>query len=889
MALERYRQKRDFETTPEPRGRVGARTKGQLSFVIQKHAASHLHYDFRLELGGVLLSWAVPKGPSLDPQDKRLAMHVEDHPLEYGGFEGVIPPKQYGAGTVMVWDRGTWIPQGDPVEGYAKGRLKFQLDGEKLKGGWTLVRTHGSKYGNGKQAWLLIKENDEFARRGVDARVVETEPDSVISGRSLDDIARNREHVWHSNRSVAENVRAGAVSTKKKKPATRARSAIALAELAGAKAARLPETLTPALATLVDEIPAGDGWLHEIKYDGYRMVCRIDHGSVRIFSRNGKEWTGALGAIADAVGRLQLKSAWIDGEVTTVDAQGRTSFQVLQNALADPTQGSLVYFAFDVPYLDGYDLRKVPLHERKRVLKTLVPESDPVVRLGVEYPGAGPEFLSQACRLGLEGAVSKRGDSAYRDGVRTREWVKVKCEQRQEMVIGGFTDPQGSRSGFGALLLGVYEPDGKLRYSGKVGTGFDDRTLVSVRGMLDKLEQDKPAFVNPPRGYEAKGAHWVQPKLVGEVSFTEWTQDGTLRHPSFQGLREDKKATDVVRELPMHERDLEGDPAPTDPKKKAAAPPKNSRVAARARDDGKSDSVIAGITLSNPDKIMYPESKYTKRDLARYYEAVGEWIVPHLRDRPLSLVRCPDGWKSQCFYQKHADKSVHASVSRVAVPEKSGKATYFAANSTQAAVALLQWGVLELHPWGSRAPRLDRPDRLIFDFDPDDAVAWSDLVSAVGLLRTLLEDLGLEAFLKTTGGKGLHVVLPIRATLDWERRQGLYPPYRRAPRGDLSRPLHRGDVESAAQGKDFHRLPAQCRRRDGDRRVFAAGTRPRAGCDADRLGRARHRRALRSLQPGNRPGAIAQAQKGPLVRFLHDDAGHHQGDVQARRLFELTP
>ena len=772
MALERYRQKRDFGTTPEPRGRVGAKKKGQLSFVIQKHAASHLHYDFRLELGGVLLSWAVPKGPSLDPQDKRLAMHVEDHPLEYGGFEGVIPPKQYGAGTVMVWDRGTWTPQGDPAEAYAKGRLKFQLDGEKLKGGWNLVRTHGSKYGNGKQAWLLIKENDEFARRGIDARIVDDEPNSVLSGRSLDDIGRKREHVWHSNRSVAENVRAGAVSTKKKARSKPAASTISLADLVGVKPAPLPATLTPTLATLVDAIPAGDGWLHEIKYDGYRMVCRIERGSVRILSRNGKDWTSALGTIGEAVSRLPVKSAWIDGEVTTVDAHGRTSFQVLQNALADPTQGSLTYFLFDVPYLDGYDLRKVPLLERKRVLKSLVPESDPVLRLGVEYLGPGKEFLAQACNLGLEGAVSKRADSLYRDGVRTREWLKVKCAQRQEMVIGGFTDPQRSRRGFGALLLGVYEPGGKLRYAGKVGTGFDDRLLVSLRGTLDKLEQDAPPFVNPPRGYEAKGAHWVTPKLVGEVAFTEWTQDGTLRHPSFQGLRTDKKATDVVREVPVHERDATSKKEPANIKKEPADPPQKPRAAARAPKDDSGATVVAGITVSNPDKLMYPESKYTKRDLARYYEAIGEWIVPHLSGRPLSLVRCPDGWKSQCFYQKHADKSVHASVSRVLVPERSGKATYFAVNSMQAAVALLQWGVLELHPWGSRTPHLDRPDRLIFDFDPDDAVAWKDLVSAVGVLRTLLGDLGLQAFIKTTGGKGLHVVLPVRPTLSWEEGKG---------------------------------------------------------------------------------------------------------------------
>jgi bifunctional non-homologous end joining protein LigD len=765
VALERYQQKRNFGVTPEPRGRVGARKSGKLSYVIQKHAASHLHYDFRLELGGVLLSWAVPKGPSLDPQDKRLAMQVEDHPLEYGRFEGVIPPKQYGAGTVMLWDRGTWIPTGDPVAGYTKGHLKFQLDGEKLKGGWTLVRTHGSKYGNGKKAWLLIKENDEYARRGVDARIVDDAPDSVLSERSLDEIARDREHVWNSNRSVEANVRAGAVANKTKPAAVRAAKAASLADLPGARAAALPARLTPALATLVDAVPAGDGWLHEIKYDGYRMVCRIDRGAVKIFSRNGKDWTHVLASVAGAVARMRVKSAWIDGEVAVVDAQGLTRFQLLQNALADPKLGRLMYFVFDVPYLDGYDLRKVPLTERKRVLRTLVPESDAILRYGVEVLGGGTDFFAQACRLGLEGTVSKRADSAYRDGARTRDWVKTKCGQRQEMVIGGFTDPQGSRSGFGALLLGVYEPDGSLRYSGKVGTGFDGRTLVALRKMLDKLEQDKPPFVNPPRGYEAKGAHWVQPKLVGEVAFTEWTQDGTLRHPSFQGLREDKKASEVVRERPAHEKDVPDREPP-------AAPAPRVRSSGPKRSDEAQGTALAGVALSNPDKLMYPEAKLTKRDLARYYETIGEWIVPHLSDRPLSLVRCPDGWKGQCFYQKHAAKSVHEAVDRVQVPEGGGTATYFAANSVSAAVALVQWGVLELHPWGSRRPRLDRPDRLIFDFDPDDAVKWKELVDAVGVLHTLLDDLGLEGFLKTTGGKGLHVVVPIRPTLDWERGKG---------------------------------------------------------------------------------------------------------------------
>jgi len=800
MALERYREKRNFKITSEPRGRVASRPHRDLSFVIQKHAASHLHYDFRLELNGVLLSWAVPKGPSLDPADKRLAMHVEDHPIEYGSFEGIIPAKQYGGGTVLLWDRGTWIPKGDPVAGYTKGHLKFELDGEKLKGGWTLVKTHGSKYGgkSGDKAWLLIKENDSFAQRGADARIVDDAPESVLSGRSLEDIAEQREHIWHSNKSVAANVRAGAVSKAKSSPVKSRKNAGSVSAIVGARVAKLPTSLSPMLATLVDAIPTSDEWLHEIKFDGYRMLCRIDKGKVTLFSRNGKEWTAALNRIAEAVGELGLESAWLDGEVAIVDDRGRTSFQALQNALSDPKGARLVYFVFDLLYLEGFDLQGVALSDRKRLLRTLIPKTACQVRFSVDVPGSGAEFFKQACALGLEGAVSKRADSTYRGGTRTRDWIKVKCAQRQEMVIGGFTDPQGSRSGFGALLLGVYETDGKLRYSGKVGTGFNDKILASLRRKLDGLSQSLSPFVNPPRGFEAKGVHWVKPQLVAEIAFTEWTQDGTLRHPSFQGLREDKNAAEVVRERPVHETGTKSANAVSEPAKEATKPkkttepketttkppkraPKPSRPAspkavggdfAKTKSAAESSDTIAGVKLSHPEKLLYPEAKLAKRDLARYYESIGEWILPHVTDRPLSLVRCPDGWSGECFYQKHESKSVNPAVTRIVVPEGGGKATYMAANSVSALVALTQWGVLELHPWGSREPRLDRPDRLIFDFDPDDAVSWDELVSAVGVLRTLLGDLGLTGFLKTTGGKGLHVVLPIRATLDWDQAKG---------------------------------------------------------------------------------------------------------------------
>jgi len=757
MSLEQYRRKRDFGITREPRGgRVAKGRRDSLAFVVQKHAARNLHYDFRLELDGVLLSWAVPKGPSLDPADKRLAMQVEDHPLEYGGFEGAIPEKQYGGGTVMIWDRGTWTPQGDARAGYAKGHLKFELDGAKLQGRWDLVRTGGGKYGgNGKQAWLLIKEKDAHARSDRAAPIVVAAPDSVATGRSLDEIAKERKNVWQSNLSVRANVKAGAV-----KLAQRAKTRSRSSAPASARRAALPALLSPALTMLVEAPPDGEQWLSEIKYDGYRMVARIERGKARLYSRTGKEWTRAFSSVADALASLPVKSAWLDGEVCAPDAQGRTSFQALQNALA--TDGTtLTFFAFDVVYCDGYDLRNVPLSERKAMLREIIGKGTDVVRLGPEVAGAGDEFFRQACKLGLEGTVCKRIDSRYSDGARTRDWVKVKCTKRQEMVIGGYTEPQGARKGFGALLLGVYE-NKKLRYAGKVGTGFDAKMLVTMYPMLRRLERDTPAFSNPPRGFAAKGAHWVEPVLVGEVAFTEWSNDGALRHPSFQGLRADKKAQDVRREDPMSSRNATI-AKPAGP----AGPAKRTGSTKTSAGDA-----VAGVTLSNPDKLYFPEAHITKRDIAEYYAFVSQWLLPHIAKRPLSLVRCPDGWSGQCFYQKHADRAVNAAVARIAVPESDGTATYMGANTAKALASLVQWGVIELHPWGSRQPRLDRPDQLIFDFDPDEGQDWQSLKTAAGLLRKLLQELELSSFVKTTGGKGLHVVVPIKPTLSWSDAKG---------------------------------------------------------------------------------------------------------------------
>ncbi len=775
MALELYRKKRNFKTTPEPAGRVGRRRTREPVFVIQKHKASHLHYDFRLELNGVLLSWAVPKGPSLDPADKRLAMHVEDHPLEYGDFEGVIPPKQYGSGTVLLWDRGHWQPQGDPETAYKQGKLKFVLHGEKLHGGWMLVKSHGGKYG-GDKSWLLIKERDEYARTGADAHIVDTEPDSVASKRGLEAIAADPERVWHSNKSVAENVAGGRVE-KKRPPAARGNGAPAPAKVKGARKAALPESLDAQLAMLVDAPPEGPGWLHEIKFDGYRMLCRVSNGKCRVVSRNGKEWTANFPGIAGAIAQLPVTKAWIDGEIIVNDANGRSSFQALQNVLSDASGAKPLYYAFDLPYLDGYDLREASLVDRKALLREVI-GTEPLVRYSDHVEGNGRVFFNEACRLGLEGIVSKRADSAYQ-AVRGRNWQKVKCALRQEFVIGGYTSPQGARSGFGALLLGVY--DGKdLRYCGKVGTGFNEALLASLAKALQQRGVEKSPFVDPPTGAEGRRAHWVKPDLVCEVSFTEWTRDGTLRHPSFQGLREDKRARDVVREEPAHAApdaaSADGPrptPASVRTKKRATTSsrgpaPKRAANARRASAASAPDT-IADVAISNGDKVLYAEASVTKRELAQYYETIGDWIVPHLENRPLTLVRCPNGWNKPCFFQKHASESVSDFIERVDIREGGGEQPYMMANSVSAVVALVQMGVLEIHPWGSRAPRLGYPDRLIFDFDPDESLGWDKVVEAVDILRKLLETLGLRPFIKTTGGKGLHVVIPIQPTRAWDR------------------------------------------------------------------------------------------------------------------------
>lgn len=715
MGLEEYKRKRDFRRTSEPAGGRRKRRASRLEFVIQKHDASRLHYDFRLELDGVLKSWAVPKGPSLKPGVKRLAVETEDHPMEYGGFEGTIPEGEYGGGTVMLWDRGTWVPEGDPVEAYRDGRLRFRLEGEKLSGSWVLTRM-APKPEETKPAWLLIKSADDAARSDDDPDITDDAPLSVASGRDLEEIAAAGDRVWRSK------------STSR-------------VPITGARRSAMPRETKPQLATLAADAPTGEDWIHEIKLDGYRVLCRVEGGKARVMTRNGKDWTDRFPGVAEALAALPCDAAIVDGEVVVLDRHGVSRFQRLQNVASGGSDERPLLYAFDLLYLDGHDLTAARLEDRKSLLEPLLREmADARLRYSDHVAGQGPEFLAKACEMGVEGVISKRRDRPYRPG-RGRDWLKVKCTARQELVVVGYTEPAGSRVGIGALLLGVRDEEERLVYAGKVGTGFSDRTLVELEERLSAMEQQEAPVEDPPRGTQARGVHWVRPELVAEVEFTEWTGDGRIRHPSFQGLREDKSAEDVVRE------------------KKAEA------ASGRTR---KGRGSVAGVRITSPDKMMWPADGVTKLDLAEYYEAVADTLLPRLRDRPLTLVRCPSGADGDCFYQKHANDSVPDVIPRVAIDEKEGAEPYMYVDALPSVIALVQLGVLEFHIWGSRRDRLDRPDRLVFDLDPDEGLPFGRVAAAALRLRSMLEELGLESFPKSTGGKGLHVVVPVVRRSDWD-------------------------------------------------------------------------------------------------------------------------
>ncbi len=758
--LERYRSMRDFSVTSEPSGGGSpAKDVEGLPFVIQKHAATRLHYDFRLGWNGVLKSWAVAKGPSYFPGDKRLAVQVEDHPMEYGGFEGIIPKGQYGGGTVMLWDRGTWEPHVDVEEGLQKGSLKFALHGEKMKGNWALVRMGGRAANESKPNWLLIKEHDG-EERAADAKPITDEaPDSVLSGRDMDSIASARDRVWQSNRAESKEAPGTSAVPHSVRPVT-GRSGT----LSKAPREKLPEFVEPQLASLAKAPPTGDRWVHELKLDGYRIQARIDRkkSAVQLLTRTGLDWTDRMRPIADAVLKLPVETALIDGEVVVLAEDGTTSFADLQAAFQDGARHTLIYFAFDLLHLDGHNLRGLALSERKSELTGILPgaSGSETVRLSEDIAGDGAEIFRHACKLGSEGIVSKIASGAYVSG-RSGSWLKSKCYQEQEFVIGGFTLPSNGSHGVGALLLGHYR-DGKLIYAGRTGTGFTQKTHGMLRERLDPLRRAKTPFTKLPAG-AGRDVHWVEPKLVAQVSFSNWTADELVRQASFKGLREDKPATDVRREVSATA--VERTPA----KKAANTKVELSKTAAVKHTAGKPNGAPLQIRLTHPDKVLDATSGVTKEMLARYYEAVSEVMLPYIADRPLTLVRCPDGSGQPCFYQKHKNQMIGGSFGSIdVVDKKTGKPEpYITLSKSETIVELAQIGVLEVHPWGSRNESLETPDLIIFDLDPDESIAWKTVASSALEIRERLKALGLKSFVKSTGGKGLHVVIPIRPEHQW--------------------------------------------------------------------------------------------------------------------------
>lgn len=692
--LAQYNRKRDFRHTPEPKG-VRARPGKALQFVVQKHAARQLHYDFRLELDGVLKSWAVPKGPSLDPEVKRMAVQVEDHPLSYGGFEGVIPKGHYGAGSVIVWDRGTWRPVTDARRGLRDGKLKLWLEGEKLHGGFTLVRMRGRE-SERQVSWLLIKERDDHARPSAGFDVVEEQPDSVLAAKTT------------------KGPKARTTRSKRSRVA-------------------LPQSLVPQLATLVEAPPTGK-WDYELKFDGYRLLTRFDERSVRCHTRNGHDWSRRLPGIVAAVRDLQLGRGWLDGELVALDENGAPDFQKLQNAFEAHRTTGLRYFVFDLPF-HGEDLRERPTFERRERLQKLLGKLDSgPVRFSETLTGDAKALLAAAGAHGFEGLIGKRADAPYQSG-RSRDWIKLKVGQRQEFVIGGFTEPQGSRTGLGSLLLGVHDEQDRLRYAGNAGTGFDTRMLGKLRSKLDGMKAAKsPFFEGPEKVGTTRRVvpNWVRPKLVAEISFAGWTQAGHVRQAVFHGLREDKEPRSIRREAPAS----------------MSAPG-------------------TGTKITHPGRVIDTSTGITKGELVEYYAQVAPLLLPQLRDRPVALLRAPAGLGGGMFFQKHAEARSLPHVQLLDASLDPGHAPLLAIHSEQALLSAAQMNMVELHTWNATTKAIETPDRMIFDLDPGKGVNWRQIRDAARLLHSLLEELGLACFLKSSGGKGLHVVVPLKPQHEW--------------------------------------------------------------------------------------------------------------------------
>ena len=737
MALETYRKKRNFEATPEPKG-ARARKSGN-SFVIQKHDATRLHYDFRLEMDGVLKSWAVTRGPSLVPGEKRLAVHVEDHPLEYGDFEGTIPKGEYGGGTVIVWDRGTWKPVFDAHKGYAKGHLEFELHGEKLEGRWHLIRMQ-RKPREKRENWLLIKGEDDAARTPGEPDILEERPESVKTGRDIADV-EGEEPGWSSrtgkiDRKTRKPSRAKAgKQQKEEEPAQATRDP---SRIEGTKKAALPDFVEPELATLAASAPSGERWIHEIKFDGYRLQARIEVGRVRLMTRKGLDWTRKFGKpVVSAFQELPVGTALIDGELVVETLTGASDFSALQADLSEGRSERFVFYAFDLLHLDGYDLEEAKLVERKALLAQLLTNAG-LIRYSDHFEESGSTVFTHACQLGLEGIVSKLRDAPYRSG-RMKSWMKVKCSKSQEFVIAGYVPSTASRNAIGSLVLGYYDGEGRLRHVGRVGTGFSRNLAEDLWERLERLRIQSSPFDDKLSAEEARQVRYVRPELVAAIEFRSWTADGNLRHASFQGLREDKPASEIMLETPR---------------------PAAGKEAVTMHDHS--------VKLTHPDRIYWPDTGVTKQGLADYYAEIWPHIEPFVTGRPLALLRCPSGITGEKFFQKHAWKGINPNMVLVSDPkEPEDDEPLISIDSLDGLIGLVQSAVLEIHPWGSTVDDWERPDMIIMDLDPGDGVPWDRVIEAAHETKERLEGAGLEAFVKTSGGKGLHVVAPLKPKAEW--------------------------------------------------------------------------------------------------------------------------
>ncbi len=755
--LTTYHGKRRFDVTAEPKGKIASK-KGH-AFVIQKHDATRLHYDLRLELDGVMKSWAVTRGPSLIPGEKRLAVQVEDHPIEYNKFEGTIPEGQYGGGTVMIWDRGTWTPEYDAHKGLKKGHLAFELDGEKLHGGWHLVRMH-RRANEKRDNWLLIKQQDEAARRARDKDILEEQDLSVKTGRSMDEIAGGIKKATTKKAAPRQKAsrKKSAQKTKKAKKAAPKRKA--KRKPAGDA---LPAFVPPALATLSERAPELGNWIHEIKFDGYRIQARLDDGNVRLMTRKGLDWTHKFPSIAAAVARFPAETAVIDGELVVNDDNGVSQFSMLQQALKSGDDSSMSYYVFDLMHLDGTDMRPLPLTARKAALANLLRKMGDTgpIQLSESIDEPGPLLVKHACKLGLEGIISKRADASYHSG-RGHDWLKTKCSDRQEFVVTGFVPSTADAHSVGALVLGVYD-HGKLTYAGRTGTGFTHKMARDLYRKFKPMAVRKTPFgVVPPEERGARAPIWIEPKLVAEVDFRGWTHGDRVRQSSFQGLRADKEAKEVIREVKAAAAVNKSATA-----SRKSAPVKGRKVSSKTstKTRTKTENVIGGITLTHPDRVYWEDVGVTKRDLAEFYVKIWKWMAPHLVGRPISLLRCPEGAAGQCFFQKHASAGISADRLHL-VPEDGDK--ILSLDDLDGLLSLVQAGVLEVHVRGSTIEHLGDADRLVFDLDPGPGTTWKDVVAAARDVRARLAKLKLKTFLKTSGGKGLHVILPIKPT-PWDQ------------------------------------------------------------------------------------------------------------------------